>query len=368
VILLSELTNTEDAAVCAEKVLLALSAPHHINEHSLQVTASIGVVTYPIHGQDADQLMKHADAAMYHAKTRGRHNYQLFESAMNVSAIARKSLEAELRYAVDRRQLTLHYQPIVDLATGSINGAEALLRWRHPLRGLVGPDEFVPMAEDSGFIVAIGQWVLREACRQGREWQDAGLAPLRVAINISAVELRHKNFVPNLRAILRETGFPARYVELELTETFLMQDSKATAVVMGDLKATGVALALDDFGTGYSSLSHLRHFPIDTLKIDRAFVHGLTTSADDACIVSAVIRMGKTLKIRAVAEGIETRDQLAFLQAQGCAEGQGFCLSRPIVAEEFAKLLARPGDGSWPDRGRARVSVGVSQRAKVLRP
>jgi diguanylate cyclase (GGDEF)-like protein/PAS domain S-box-containing protein len=350
VILLSELTHAEDAAVCAEKVMLALNAPHYVDQHCLHITASIGIVAYPTDGADADALMKHADAAMYRAKEGGRNNYQFFEPSTNVRTAGRQSLENDLRHAIDRQEFVLHFQPIVDLVTGSIGGTEALVRWRHPVRGLLGPDEFVPIAEQSGFIVAIGQWVLREACRQARKWQDAGLAPIRVAINISAVELRHKNFVANLQNILTETGLPARYLELELTETFLMQDSQSTAVAMAALKELGVSLALDDFGTGYSSLSHLRHFPIDTVKIDRAFVHGLTTSADDACIVSAVIRMGKTLKIRAVAEGIETREQLTFLQAEDCSEGQGFCLSPPVIADEFARLLARSTAGtSWPD-------------------
>jgi len=350
VILLSELTHAEDAAVCAEKVMLALNAPHYVDQHCLHVTASIGIVAYPADGVDADALMKHADAAMYSAKEGGRNNYQFFEPNMNVRTAGRQSLENDLRHAIDRQQLVLNFQPIVDLGTGSISGTEALVRWRHPVRGLVSPDEFVPIAEQSGFIVEIGQWVLREACRQTREWHDAGLPPIRIAINISAVELRHKNFVASVHSILAETGLPARHVQLELTETFLMQDSKSTAVVLAALKELGVGLALDDFGTGYSSLSHLRHFPIDTLKIDRAFVQGLTTSADDACIVSAVIRMGRTLKIRAVAEGIETREQLAFLQAMGCAEGQGFCLSPPVIAEEFTRLLASSTAGSsWPD-------------------
>jgi diguanylate cyclase (GGDEF)-like protein/PAS domain S-box-containing protein len=360
VILLSELTNAEDAVLCAEKTLLALSAPHHIDEHRLQITASIGIVTYPDDGLDADVLMKHADAAMYNAKDRGRNNYRFFEPAMNVRAVERRSLENDLRHAIDRKQFVLHYQPIVDLATGSISGAEALLRWKHPLRGLLGPDQFVSIAEESAYIVAIGQWVLREACRQAREWQVAGLAPMRVSINISAVELRDANFVANLRDILAETSLPARYVELELTETFLMQDSKSTAIVMEALKETGVGLALDDFGTGYSSLSHLRHFPIDTLKIDREFVQGLATNADDACIVSAVIQMGKTLNIRTVAEGIETQEQLAFLQRQDCSEGQGFYLSQPLIAEELAQLLARPVAelSSGPMRGLAQPYQG----------
>jgi diguanylate cyclase (GGDEF)-like protein len=355
VILLSELAHAEDAALCADKVMLALSAPHYVDQHCLHVTASIGIVTYPNDGMDADTLIKHADTAMYCAKERGRNNYQFFEPSMNVLTAGWQSLENDLRYAIDRQQFVLHYQPIVDLATGSISGAEALIRWRHPIRGLVAPDEFVPIAEHSGFIVAIGQWVLREACRQMREWRDTSLVPLRIAINISAVELRDRNFVANLRSILTETDLPARYVELELTETFLMQDSKSTAVVMAALKEMGVGLALDDFGTGYSSLAHLRHFPIDRLKIDRAFVQGLTTSADDACIVSAVVRMGKTLKIQAVAEGIETPEQLAFLQDQNCSEGQGFWLSPPVIAEEFAELVARSAaDTVWPDRSAVR--------------
>jgi diguanylate cyclase len=219
----------------------------------------------------------------------------------------------------------------------------------------VGPDEFVPIAEDTGFIVAIGQWVLSEVCRQAREWRNAGLVPMRLAVNISPVELRHKNFVANLHRIITETSFPPGDLELELTETFLMQDSAATAVVMEALQAIGVSLALDDFGTGYSSLSHLRHFPIDTLKIDRAFVDGLGTNADDACIVSTVIQMGKTLKIRVVAEGVETSEQLAFLQAHGCTEAQGFCLSRPLIAAELAQLLPhRARDSAEADEGTGR--------------
>ena len=282
---------------------------------------------------------------MYHAKEAGRDSYYFFESEMNARAIERQSLEEDLRYAIERRELALHYQPKLNLATGAIIGAEALIRWRHPRRGLVPPGQFIPIAEDCGLIVPIGRWVLREACRQMRAWQLAGLAPLCVAINISAVELRAPDFVSSVRTMLTETGLEPRYLELELTETGLMEDSRlikesrSFADVLKELKEIGVLLALDDFGTGYSSLSHLKRFPIDTLKIDRSFVRDLTTDEDDAGIVTAVIGMGKSLHMRVVAEGVETREQLAMLQEYGCPQGQGYYFSRPVPAVEFGHLL-----------------------------
>ena len=341
VILLHEVTHAQDAAVSADKIRLALSAPHHIDGHDLHVTASIGIVTYPADGTDAETLLQNADFAMYHAKDSGRNNYQFFKSDMTVRAIERQSVEDGLRHAMERQEFVLHYQPKMNLKTGAIVGVEALIRWRHPQRGLVPPAQFIPIAEECVFIVPIGRWVLREACRQARAWQDAGLPRMRIAINISAVELRAKDFVAGVRAILTETGLEPRYLELELTETFLMQDSDSTADVLHALKDVGVQLALDDFGTGYSSLSYLRRFPIDTLKIDRSFVRDLTTDADDASIVSAVISMGNSLHMRVVAEGVETREQLAFLQAQSCPYGQGYYFSQPVVAGECTQLLAR---------------------------
>ena len=341
VILLHEVTHAQDAAVSADKIRLALSAPHHIDGHDLHVTASIGIATYPADGTDAETLLQHADFAMYHAKDSGRNNYQFFEPDMTARAVERQSVEEGLRHAIERQELVLHYQPKMNLRTGAIVGVEALIRWRHPQRGLVPPAQFIPIAEECGLIVPIGRWVLREACRQARAWQDAGLPPMRIAINISAVELRAKDFVAGVRTILTETGLEPRYLELELTETFLMQDSDSTADVLHALKDVGVQLALDDFGTGYSSLSYLKRFPIDTLKIDRSFVRDLTTDADDASIVSAVISMGNSLHMRVVAEGVETREQLAFLQAQSCPYGQGYHFSRPVVAREFTQLLGR---------------------------
>jgi len=341
VVLLTEVAHAQDAAVTAEKILLALHAPHRIDEHDLHITVSIGIVTYPGDGIDVEVLMKNADFAMYHAKDSGRDNYQFFKPAMNVRAVERQSLENGLRHALERQEFVLRYQPKMNLETGAIVAVEALIRWRHPQRGLVPPAQFIPVADECGLIVPIGRWVLREACRQARAWQDAGLPPLRVAINISAVELRARDFVTGVRAILAETGLEPNYLELELTETFLMQDSKSTARVLRALKDLGVNLALDDFGTGYSSLSYLKRFPIDTLKIDRSFVHDVTSDADDASIVSAVINMGKSLRMRVVAEGVETSEQLAFLQEQSCPEGQGYYFSHPVPPGEFARLLER---------------------------
>ena len=341
VILLSELTRAQDAAVCADKILLALGAPHHIDQHDLHITVSIGIATYPDDGTETETLMKNADFAMYDAKENGRNNYKFFKPVMNVRAIERQSVENALRQAIERQEFVLHYQPLMNLDAGAIIGAEALVRWNHPQRGLVPPMQFIPIAEESGLIVPIGRWVLREACRQARAWQDAGLQPLRISINISAVELRAKDFVAGVRAILTETGLEPCYLELELTETFLMQDLESTAAVLHALKDMGVQLALDDFGTGYSSLSHLKRFPIDTLKIDQSFVGNLTLDDGDASIVSAVISMGKSLHKRVVAEGVETQEQLAFLQERNCPEAQGYYFNKPMAAATLTQLLER---------------------------
>ena len=335
VILLAQVTNVQDAALCAEKILLVLSAPYRTDQRSLYVTASIGIVTYPDDGSDPETLLRHADFAMYHAKEKGRNNYQFFEPEMNLRALERQSLEDGLRHAVERRQLVLWYQPIVNLRSGAIVAAEALLRWRHPQRGLIPPAQFIPIAEESGFILSIGQWVLSAACRQLRMWQDAGLTTMRMAINISSVELRDKEFVARVRTVLAETGLEPHHLELELTETFLMQDSAATATVLHALCAIGVKLALDDFGTGYSSLSHLKRFPIDTLKIDQAFVRDIASNAGDAVIVGLVISMGKSLNMRVVAEGVETAEELRSLLEHGCTEGQGNYFGKATEAAEF---------------------------------
>jgi diguanylate cyclase (GGDEF)-like protein/PAS domain S-box-containing protein len=339
VVLLPEIECAEDAARSAEKMLAALTVPHVIDQYDLHVTASIGISIYPHDGQDTGTLIKSADTAMYHAKENGRNNYQFFTQDMQVRAVERQFLESSLRGALKRQEFVLHYQPKADLETGAITGAEALIRWIHPERGYVSPDQFVWIAEDCGLIVPIGRWVLREACRQARAWQDAGLRPIPVAVNISAIEFRSKDFLEDVRGILQETRLEPRYLELELTERVLMQDAESTGAVLQALKDMGVRLAVDDFGTGYSSLSYLRQFPISTLKIDRSFVHEITVNTEDASIVGAMISMGKTLKQRIIAEGVETREQLAFLQDRFCCEGQGYYFSLPLVAEKFGQLL-----------------------------
>jgi diguanylate cyclase (GGDEF)-like protein len=339
VILLSEVTRAADAAICADKMLQALSVPHDIDPHHLHITASIGIATYPDDGTETEMLMRNADFAMYDAKENGRNNYKFFKPEMNARAIERQALESGLRQAIERQEFVLHYQPLMNLDSGTIIGAEALVRWRHPERGLVPPVEFIPVAEETGLIVPIGRWVLREACRQARAWEDAGMPATRISVNVSAVELRSEDFVARVRAVLTETGLNPNHLEFELTETFLLQDWKSTAAVLHALRDIGVQLALDDFGTGFSSLSHLKRFPIDTLKIDQSFVRNLSMDDGDASIVRAVISMGKSLHKRVVAEGVETREQLTFLQQQSCPEGQGFYFSKPMVAGAFGQLL-----------------------------
>jgi diguanylate cyclase (GGDEF)-like protein/PAS domain S-box-containing protein len=340
VILLCELTHAQDAAVAAEKMLGVLSEPHRIDELELYVSASIGIATYPEDGTTIEDLLKNADTAMYRAKDCGRNNYQFFKAEMHLDALERQNLERDLRHALERREFVLHYQPRVNLGTRAITGVEALIRWRHPKRRLIQPSRFISIAEETGLIVPIGHWVLREACRQAKAWQLDGLAPTRVAVNISAVELRAKDFVGGVRSILAETGLAARYLELEITETFLMQDVASTGLVLRQLKEMGIQLALDDFGTGYSSLSYLKRFPIDTLKIDHSFVQDLTTDTGDASIVSAVVNMGKSLNMRVVAEGVETHEQCTFLKEQHCPEAQGFYFHEPMRPGEIAELFA----------------------------
>jgi diguanylate cyclase (GGDEF)-like protein/PAS domain S-box-containing protein len=339
VILLSEVSHAGDAGVKAGKLLSALSAPFEMEQNTLRVTASVGVSTYPEDGQSAELLIRNADLAMYQAKEKGRSNYQFFEKGMNVRAVERQSIEEDLRFALERNEFVVHYQPKIDLKTGGITGVEALVRWRHPKRGLVGPLRFISVAEDCGLILLIGKWVLRESCRQAKAWQDAGLPPIEVAVNVSSVEFRNDDFPEGVATILRETGLEPCYLELELTESVLMQHAEFSVPLLKKLKAMGVRLAIDDFGTGYSSLSYLRQFPIDTLKVDQSFIHEINAETDEATIISAVINMGCRLKHRVIAEGVETAEQLAFLRAHGCDEGQGYYFGRPMPATQIAKLL-----------------------------
>jgi diguanylate cyclase (GGDEF)-like protein len=346
VVLLAEVKESSDAAITAKKILQAVAEPHCIDQHDLHVTTSIGLSVYPDDGLDAETLIKNADLAMYQAKESGRQSYQFFKPAMNVRAVERQSIEESLRRALERQELAVHYQPKVNLNTGEIIGAEALVRWNHPERGPVSPGKFIPVAEDCGLIVSIGNWVLREACRQTRAWADAGLPLATIAVNISAIEFRNEHFLDGVFAILQDTGLSPRRLELELTETVLMKRADSTESVFKKLRAGGVQLAVDDFGTGYSSLSYLRKFPIDSLKIDQSFVRQITANPDDTAIVTAVISMGRSLNLRVIAEGVETRHEMEFLQAHHCDEAQGYYFSRPLAAPEFGRLL-ETGVSPW---------------------
>ena len=366
VVLLWEVRRAEDPAVTAATILDAVRKPHLIDEDELHITGSIGIVAYPDDGADVETLMKKADLAMYQAKDNGRDGYHFFDPEMNARAIEQRSLEDSLRYAIERQELVLHYQPKFSLVTGGIVGTEALIRWHHPQRGLVPPGKFITIAEDCGLIVPIGRWVLREACREACAWQSAGLSPLGVAINVSAVELRTRGFVSGVRSILKETGLDPQYLELELTETVLIEDSRSVAEVLRELKDIGVLLTLDDFGTGYSSLSHLKRFPIDALKIDQSFVRDLAVDENDASIVIAMIWMGKSLHVRVVAEGVETREQLEILQENGCPQGQGNYFNPPMPAEEFRDLLERQTAPMAVARSTRRNGRGAARRLHSL--
>ena len=339
VVLLPYIENPESAGVCAQKMLATLALPHRIDQHELHISVSIGISIYPNDGQDAETQIKNADIAMYQAKENGRNNYKFFEQDMNARAVQRQSVEVSLRRALKRQEFVLHYQPKINLQSGAIVGVEALIRWQHPEQGLLLPAQFVSIAEDCGLILPIGRWVLREACLQARSWQQAGLPPIIVAVNISALEFRDKDFLENIRAVIEKTGLEPRYLELELTESVLMQDAASTDSMLHALANFGVKLAIDDFGTGYSSLSYLKLFPINTLKIDQSFVNQMCSNLDDAAIVSAVTSMGKSLKLCVIAEGVESSEQSAFLLAQHCDEGQGYYFGCPMVAEALATLL-----------------------------
>jgi diguanylate cyclase (GGDEF)-like protein/PAS domain S-box-containing protein len=340
VALLSELERAEDAAITARRMLEAVATVHSIGDHALDVSASIGLSVYPDDGRDAVTLIKNADIAMYQAKEMGRNNYQFFKPSMNARAVERQILEEGLSRALERKELALYYQPKINLRTGAIVGAEALLRWTHPTRGPIPPALFIPVAEDCGVILPIGAWVLRKACEQAQAWVAAGLPETTMAVNVSAIEFRQNDFLDRLSATINETGLDPRLLELELTESVFVKVGGPAASVLRTLRESGISVALDDFGTGYSSLSYLRKFPVDALKIDRSFIDQLH-SADGgyAAIVTAIIVMAHSLNLRVVAEGAETWEQLAFLRAHQCDEVQGYYFSRPVPAEQFTSLL-----------------------------
>jgi len=335
--------NKEDVIFRAmQRVLNKVSEPMTIDGQELYITCSAGVSLYPADAPDVETLLKNADVAMYRAKEHGRNNFQFYTPEMNDLANERLALEHSLRRALERNELLLHYQPKVNLETGMIVGAEALLRWQHPEWGLIAPERFIPIAEETGLIVQIGAWVIRTACNQARLWQDAGLPPVVMSVNLSARQFRQESFVKVVTQILHETGLKPEQLEMELTESMLMHNANAAISILAGLKSIGVRLSLDDFGTGYSSLSYLSRLPIDTLKIDRSFVQhiGDQDECDNGILAQAIISLGHSLNLTVIAEGVETGEQLQFLKAHQCDEVQGFYFCKPTVAGEFAKMLA----------------------------
>jgi diguanylate cyclase (GGDEF)-like protein len=359
-ILLTSIRSPEDAGRVARRILLDLEMSFPVRRRELVVSGSIGIAVYPYDGQDVDTLLKHADTAMYHAKEGGRNDYEFFSESMKVAAIEKFTLESDLRKAIDRQEFLLLYQPRLDLHTGTIVGVEALLRWRHPDKGIVSPAEFIPVAENAGLIVSIGEWVLWTACRQANLWAREGLPRLTVAVNVSGRQFHKGTLVRTVTEVLSGTDLDPRLLEIEITESTTMKDENQAVETLTCLKRLGVRVALDDFGTGYSSLSYLRRFPLDSLKIDRSYTADLTTNVEIASIVTAVIEMAHSLGLRAVAEGVETAEQEAFLRAHGCDEIQGYYLSRPVAAESVAELVrtAEPvAAGLERRKGRGAVSA-----------
>jgi diguanylate cyclase (GGDEF)-like protein len=337
--IVSDLAKPGDAGVVAQKVLDALARPFKLDSHDTYVSASIGITLFPADGDNPEALVMNADTAMYRAKEQGRNTYQYFTREMNERALARVQMEAALRRAIDQKEFLLHYQPKVNLESRLICGFEALLRWRHPEKGLVLPGEFVSVLEDTGLIVPVGERVLREVCAQIQAWQRGGLAVLPVTVNLSARQFQQKDFESIVRHILREAGIDPSLVQFELTESLLMSDPQGAARTLRGLKDSGVKISVDDFGTGYSSLAYLKRFPIDALKIDHSFIRDITTDPEDAMITLAIIGLAHSLKLKVVAEGVETQEQLELLAANGCDEIQGYYFSIPTTAEECEKML-----------------------------
>ena len=341
IIVLTGVDSPDEAGRVAAKILDQLDAAFDVDGQQLRTSFSIGIALFPEDGHDPETLMKNADTAMYHAKESGRNTYRFFDERMNVNTLERLQLENGLRQAIGRQELRLAYQAQVDLASGRIIGLEALLRWASEPLGNVPPSRFIPLAEECGLIIPIGDWVLREACRQARQWQDAGLAPVPVGVNLSALQFRRSDIVAGVAAALDESGLDGRWLELELTESLLMESGPDVILTLGRLKALGVRLSIDDFGTGYSSLAYLKRFPVDRLKIDQSFVRDLAQNPDDAVIIRTIIQLGHNLRLEVIAEGTETLEQMDFLRREGCTAAQGYLFSRPVPADAIPALLQR---------------------------
>jgi diguanylate cyclase (GGDEF)-like protein len=339
VVLLTELDEEKYAATVAQKIITAIASPFVLLGQEFRVTASIGISTYPLDGQDEQTLTKNADIAMYQAKEDGKNNFQFYSEKLNANSLERLTLESSLRHALERNEFALHYQAKRDIANGRINGMEALLRWQHPDLGLVAPMQFIPVAEETGLIVPIGKWVLRTACLQNVAWQQQGLPRLNIAVNLTARQFSDEHLLRDVAAILKATGMEARLLELEIHESLLIHDIEKTLQILTGLKALGVRIAIDDFGAGYSSLSTLQRFPLDTIKIDRSFIRDIATPGKDSTLTEAIISMGKSLSLTVVAQGVETREQADFLREHACDEFQGFYFNKPVSARQFTELL-----------------------------
>jgi diguanylate cyclase (GGDEF)-like protein len=340
-VLVEPCTQPAAATAVARKIMHALERPLFVLGHEIVPTGSIGIALYDEDGADVESLLKHADIALFRAKENGRNNYQFYTATLNPHGLQRLTLESALRRGLERGEFELHYQPKLDLRSGDTVGVEALLRWRHPELGMVSPAQFIPIAEETGLIEPIGAWVMREACRQARAWRDAGFEGLRVAVNLSARQFRNQRLATDIRRCLASTGADASLIELELTESMVMQDPEQVAGTLNELKAMGLTLSIDDFGTGHSSLAYLKRFPIDSVKIDRSFIKGLPGDAEDVAIVDSVIALAHSLELRVVAEGVETLEQQQHLQRAGCDEMQGYLASKPVPAEEAAAFVAK---------------------------
>ncbi|MFL6964917.1 EAL domain-containing protein [Pseudomonas alvandae] len=340
VVILGDITDPQMTKGVAEKLLAAINSPHPIDGHDLTVTASLGISVYPADGFDAVALIKKAETAMRNVKENGPNDYRFFTEDMNRRARQQQTIESGLRLALQRKEFVLHYQPKLDLASGKVVGVEALVRWNRPDHGLVYPSDFIPVAEDSGLIVPLSQWVLQEACQQACRWQAEGMRPLYLSVNVSAIDFRQRGFVDGIARTLKETGLDPTQLELEITESVLMQNIDATVATLKAIKHLGIRLAIDDFGTGYSSLSYLQKFPVDVLKIDQSFVGDLSIDSNDAKLVSTIISLGKSLNLHIIAEGVETRDQLEFLKIHQCEEVQGYYFSKAVEPQAFSQWMA----------------------------
>jgi EAL domain-containing protein (putative c-di-GMP-specific phosphodiesterase class I) len=323
----------------AQKILSIIARPFTLIGHEFRVTASIGISTYPLDGPDEQTLTKNADIAMYQAKTEGKNNFQFYSAELNANSLERLTLESSLRHALERNEFRIHYQAKWDIASGRITGMEALLRWEHPDHGTIAPMQFIPIAEETGLIVPIGRWVLKTVCSQSVAWQRQGLQRLSIAVNLTARQFTDEHLLQDVTSILKATGMDPRLLELEVTESLLIQDVEKTLRILTGLKALGIRIAVDDFGTGYSSLATLQRFPLDTIKIDRSFIRNVVGATEDTGLADAIISMGKNLSLTVVAQGVETREQADFLRTHACDELQGFYFKRPLPADQFAQLL-----------------------------